>query len=849
MLTQKLMKSTALMATMVGFTGVVAQDAQDKQDRVVDTIVVTSAKREQTLQDIPVAVSVVNTDTIEKSAIVDIIDLQNAIPSLRVTQLQTSSQTNFLIRGFGNGANNTGIENSVGVFVDGVYRSRTPAAILDLPVLERIEVLRGPQSTLFGKNTSAGVISIVTQKPQQEFGGAVEATYGNYNQANFKGTLTGPLSDELSFRVSGSYNNRDGYYTNTVLNNDINDRDRWSIRAQLQFDPNEKASFRLIGDYNKIEEVCCGALQLLNGPATQFIGAPVPFGLGAEIGDDSDPSARTVAYDVNPVNRLVGQGLSLQSDFDLGWANLTSITAYRKQTDSSDSEVDFSSADIASIPAARDFKTFTQEFRLTNKDNGGDVDWLFGAFIFDEKVNTGRSVIFGADARAYIDGLSMGGITGLETALMLPAGTFYADGTGIIDNYTMDNKSLALNGQIDLHVTDRFTLTGGMAYLRDKKTVASFVNLTEPFNALDLVAVGNTFLFQGAFATTYAGFGVDATMPAEIAAFEMLFPGTLAAVTAGSQAFADANDEDPLVNPVLPLAAAKFFEAPVNFPNSSEDGILKGDKTTYSVKGSYEVNDNVNVYVSYSTGWKAGAYNLSSDSRPPSASGLGRTADPEFVKVFEAGVKANFNRGSIYFAVFDQTIEGFQSNVFNGAGFTLTNAGKQSVKGFEIETMFQPVDPLVLTFGLTYLDPLYDSFEEAACASFDTARCGAGQITRDLSGEKPAGIHEVSFSTSATYTHEFSNGTSAFIHADYLYESNVQALENVPASIASREVNLVNLSAGVTLKNGIELTGWVRNVTNDTFLLSTFPTVIQTGSYSGYVNAPRTYGATLRKRF
>ena len=138
-----------------------------ESDMVLEEVVVMATKREQTLQEVSVAVSVVSADTIEKSQINDIIDLQTAVPSLRVTQLQSSGQTNFLIRGFGNGANNPGIEPSVGVFIDGVYRSRSASAIADLPNIERIEVLRGPQSTLFGKNASAGVINIVTAAPNK----------------------------------------------------------------------------------------------------------------------------------------------------------------------------------------------------------------------------------------------------------------------------------------------------------------------------------------------------------------------------------------------------------------------------------------------------------------------------------------------------------------------------------------------------------------------------------------------------------------------------------------------------------------------------------------------------------
>ena len=187
-----------------------APQAADQADQN-DDIIVTATKREKTLLDTPVAVSVTSGATIEQAQIRDLKDLQSVIPSLRVNQLQSSANTNFIIRGFGNGANNAGIEPSVGVFIDGVYRSRSAAQIADLPNLKRVEVLRGPQSTLFGKNASAGIISIVTAEPAFKFGGNVEATYGNYNAVVLKGAVTGPLSDTVAVSLGANYNRRDGY--------------------------------------------------------------------------------------------------------------------------------------------------------------------------------------------------------------------------------------------------------------------------------------------------------------------------------------------------------------------------------------------------------------------------------------------------------------------------------------------------------------------------------------------------------------------------------------------------------------------------------------------------------------
>ena len=208
-----------------------AVQAQDAPEEVVEEaegnmIIVTATKRETTLQETPVAVSVVSAETLQREQIRDLRDLQTIVPSLRINQLQSSANTNFIIRGFGNGANNAGIEPSVGVFVDGVYRSRTAAQIGDLPNVARIEVLRGPQSTLFGKNASAGVISLVTAAPSFTTEGSINLSYGNYDAGVVTGYITGPISDSLAISLAGGVNQRDGYLTDGGTGGETNDRDR-----------------------------------------------------------------------------------------------------------------------------------------------------------------------------------------------------------------------------------------------------------------------------------------------------------------------------------------------------------------------------------------------------------------------------------------------------------------------------------------------------------------------------------------------------------------------------------------------------------------------------------------------
>lgn len=812
--------------------------APAQSQNLMEEIVVTAQKREQTLQEVPVAVSVTDAETIDKAQILDVQDLQTVVPSLRITQLQSSANTNFVIRGFGNGANNAGIEPSVGVFIDGVYRSRSASALNDLPNLERIEVLRGPQSTLFGKNASAGVISVVTAAPDtQEFGGSVTGTVGRFGQIVAKGNITGPISDKVAFSLSANVHNRDGYFDELRSGGEFNERDRWGVRGQLLIEPTDTSSFRIIADYDNYDEICCGTSNLVNGPTG---GAVLALG-GNLVGDD--PFSRETFANFDSTNDITLKGISMQADFDIGDnGTLTSITAYREQESETLQDIDFTSADIIGPgPGSANIETFTQEIRFASTI-GEDIDWMIGGFYFDEDVNQQGSVTFGPVFYDYANILTGGAIPGVEALLGFPSRTFYSEGAGAFETSGQKNEAWSIFGTMDWHFNERTTLTLGFNYTEDKKDAfLSQVN-TDVFSSLDFVQI--------IFGATFGALTGLPPTPDNIA----MNPAAAGVATFASTTNCSAAAPPPGCNPLLPLQPLQFLPPMVNFPNAVEDGRSRDDEFTYTVRLAYDVNDNINVYGSYATGFKATSWNLSRDSRPfPSdiaalaAAGLTqpnlvsgtRFAGPEEAKVWEFGVKGQFDRGAFNLTVFDQEIDGFQSNLFVGTGFVLANAGVQSTFGVEMDATFFPVDPLQLTFAATWLDPEYDSFPGAQGVN--------GPV--DLSGETPSGIHEWSIVTTATYTHDFANGMSGFIRGEYLYEDEVQIVDNVPASIASREVSVLNASLGLQTESGWDLTLWARNLTNDNYLLSAFPTVIQGGSFNGYPNQPRTYGLTVRKHF
>lgn len=826
-----------------------------------DQIVVTATKREQTLQDVPIAVSVTSGRTIEQAQIRDIKDLSGLVPSLRVNQLQSSANTNFFIRGFGNGANNPGIEPSVGVFIDGVYRSRSAAQIGDFPDVERIEVLRGPQSTLFGKNASAGVVSIVTAKPSFTFGGNGEVSYGNYNALVAKGVVTGPISDTVAVSLAGGYNRRDGYVKDLGTGADINDRNRWFVRGQLYAEPMVGLRVRLIGDYSRIEELCCATVNLRRSSATDAIAL-----LGGQVNDPAAIYDDRVYSSYEPRNDIRNYGLSGQIDYDLGPLTFTSITSYRKSRNKSDTDADFTSADLIGT-FANDTKidTFTQELRVATNIEG-PLNFLAGAYYFNEKIDQRGALKWGADARGYADVLIRGlsqnqlALDSLEATFGALsgqnfAGRFFAAGQGLDEKYRLKNEAISLFGQADFKIGDRLTLTGGVNYTRDTKRFSTDVQTSDVFAKLDIAGLRTAAANFGV--AQFIGqtfFGVPLASAAQVQGFATTQPEAFAQISASAQ---------QRTAPLLGLTRLQYLPAFLNVPNAVEPGKTRDSKVSWTARVAFDVTDRINLYASYATGFKASSINLSRDSRPSSAdrnaiesAGIGvvnqsygsRFAGPEYAKVYEIGLKADWQVATANIALFQQQIEGFQSNVFTGSGFILANAGRQTVKGIEFEGTVRPAKGWLFSAAFTYLDARYDSFKLSAVG--------------DLSGTDPAGIPALSTTIAGQKDFALPWGDHLIVRGDYHYESPSQIVEGMPAfldfGVAAavdaarpfrREVSEVNASITYAFAFGLEITAWGRNIGNNRYLLNAFDSPAQPYSISGYTNQPRTWGGTVRYRF
>lgn len=840
------------------------QEETASQSARVPEIVVTANKRETTLQDTPIAVSVVEAQAIEQAEVQDLLDLQTLVPSLAIRQGQTSGNTNFFIRGFGNGQNAIGLEPSVGVFIDGVYRSRSAASISDLPNLERVEVLRGPQSTLFGKNASVGVISVTTKKPRFEFDGHVESSFGNYGLHRFEAYVTGPITKTVAVALGGSLNRRDGYVDDLGTGADYNERDRWGIRGDILWEPSADVRVRLIADYDKIDENCCILTNLVEGPTGASIRA-----LGGRFVSE-DPFAYNVFYDIVPGNRIENTGISLQGDIDFGFGTLTSISGYRRNDVDSQFDPDATSLALFSTNSGQsEIETFTQEIRLQSNGTGKLVDWMIGGFYFDERLKSGNDLFYGTAYRPYLGAL-LGNptqVAAFETFAGVPTGTFAAPGQGISERSMQDNTAWSIFGNIDLNITDRLTATFGISHTEDRKDVSVSALSTDALAAVNLDQLGYTATLR----TLLGQRGINLQNPASVGPFVAANPAIYAQIQ--QQALATALGT---ANPFNALRALQFFPPFLNFPNAVEDGRSRDNSTDFTIRLAYDLTDQISVYASYATGFKASSWNLSRQSRPTSAvvargnpvvdpvtrqvlratpsspvTGAGlysinlapgtRLASPEDAEVYELGIKGTFDNFAFTLTVFDQTLKNFQTTVFTQNGFVFANAAEQSTFGVEVDFRWSPLDGLFFTGGATFLDPVYDSFPNF----------GPGI---DISGQQPQGVAKTQFTLGTNYN--FTIGSlDAFVRADWQHIGNSPFLDdpteaaNIAVGGYSREQNLVNMSAGIKTAGNFAVSLWARNLFNDQHIVFASPALAQAGTINGAPNQPRTYGVTIRKSF
>ena len=794
----------------------------------LEEIIVTAQKRAQNIQDIPVAVTALSGEHLVEHGITDMFDLQQTAPGLIVDQSQTATTANFSIRGIGTSSQNFGLEPSVGLYVDGVYRARQSSLINELADVERVEVLRGPQGTLFGRNSSAGAVLLNTVAPHHEAGGYFELTYGNLDLFSANGAFGGSLIDGvLAARVTGFTSSRDGFVDALGEGESlINDRNRQGGRAQILYTPTDAVSLRVILDYSDIDEVCCAAATFRNNYFS-FNGQPgsdaLLAGLGIPLLDEDQFTDYVVQVNDVPLSENEDSGVSAELNWDITpGSTVTSITAYRTFNTTDDADVDFSAADIASRFNRGESEMFSQELRLAG--SSGRIDYLAGAYYFTQDLNSWSTTGLGRDFEAFVlngtpqlgelvNGLNL--LSAFTGGLIPRAGPLVPPGGSARDVMLQDHEAWAVFSQVDFQVLEQWRLSAGLRYTDEKKDLTGRFTQDNAGPAPDLTAIGtNLFL---------ASQGLAPLNPALLA--PLAYPGW------------------------------GFYLQPVFAPRPDVDETLEDDQVTWNARLSWTPNDDTLVYAGYATGFKSGGTNT---DRIPAM--FSQVFGAEKTDAFEVGAKLAFPQHNlrVNLALHYTTIEDFQSNAFTGTGFNLRNAGELEARGGELEVAWSPVAGLVLNGAYIYNDTEFKEFEQANCwvatpflaGTPDPGRRNPGDAFCDRSGYRTQANPEHTVLLSATASHSFSDTLSGYIHADFNYRSSIVMDANIDPLKLQDGFGLLNARAGLVLQAlDLDVSLWARNLLDENYHGAVFDVPLQDGKLNSYLREPRTYGVTLRKQF
>ena len=910
-----------LLTSALGFTApAFAQDTQsasaDTQATTTDAeeatnagdIVVTATRRAETVSDIPIAVTAVSGDTLRNSGAFDIRQLNQLAPSLLVSSTGSEANGSARVRGVGTVGDNPGLESSVAVFIDGVYRSRSGIGLNELGEIDRVEVLRGPQGTLFGRNASAGLIHVISKKPSYELGGYGEVEYGNYDYVRVAGALTGGITETLAARVDGVYVKRDGFLRDVVNNVDVNNRNRFFVRGQLLWEPTSDLTVRLIGDYTRRDESCCAAVYLEPAVNPQVGGLLTPANpiinvltaLGQPASRFSDSFSRVVS--VSPGRRYDGQtrdgGVSAEVNWNLGGAALTSITAYRSYKNNQGSDTDYSALDLlyrepGDRAANREFGTFTQELRLQGEAFDGKLDWLVGGFYAHETLNVTDNLRFGtqygrfASCRLAVTfglGLaptSQGCLAAPVRAALAAGATPFGAAGGLIlggfdrldrvndvgslnDRYRQTSENFAFFTHNIVHITDRLDLTLGLRYTNERKR------------------------FRASFENNNAQ-----CLPQQQALGSLLTTPLAAAAGGLINLTCQGNSTSELTGVTI------------------RDGRNESEFTGTAVL-SYKPTDDLLVYGSYSRGYKAGGFNLDRSAlKAPTLSfaavggAQALVGNLQFAQelndAFEIGAKFSTRQFSLNVALFRQDFRNFQLNTFDGSVFLVQNVNGCSTdlgvadrdqaispllpnfnaaaattgacaadqvspglrsEGVEVEASLRPSRYLSVALGYTYADTRF-----ANSLVGTTAGAPLSPALRTLPGQLLSNAPQQVVTSALTWTPPIGNsGLTGLFYVD----SRLTSAFNTGSDLFPQKVqpSFATVNARIGIRGDKErwsLEFWTQNAFNQNFTQVAFNSPFQAGPtvpafsgaqfpggtqiFSAYLGEPRTYGLTLRTRF
>ena len=862
-----------------------AQDPPTQEEReatTLDALVVTAQKREEAMQDVPIMVTALSEQALQDAGVRDIKDLQNVVPGLTVTSTQSEAITTARIRGVGTVGDNIGLESSVGVVIDGVYRPRNSVGFGDLGELERIEVLKGPQGTVFGKNTSAGVINVVTKRPSFEPRAEAELTFGNYDAFGVAGSLNLPLGEAAAFSLYAAHRDRDGWMTvrnGVAAGADRKDYDQNfnTVRGKFLLAPTDNLEFLFSADFTKRDENCCTAVQLVSGDTAPLVNA---LGGGNAIAIPADPFARVAYSNRSTAQKIEDRGVSGEVNWTTPWlgnASLTSITALREWQSINGRDFDFTGADILYSNPERGasfsgFDTFSQEFRLTGSSDS--VDWMVGLFYAKEDIERVESYNMGTAYEAYLSTLVGQRVLGSVAAAIAPLGltvnaanpaTFLSQvsgrafgtnytGVGALDYYDQTAKSTALFTNNTWHATDALDLTLGLRYTIEKKDLKSVYTNPNGSPACAAVLANTAARVGGALAQRINNFSAlpAATQQALLA---QLVPAAA-----------------PQIAGFMCLPWANALHAGRTTNQSREEKEWSG-----TLKAAFRWNPNVMTYGSYARGYKAGGFNLdrvqSSNGLSSGGSGIlpvNDTAFPgEFVDSFELGAKTTWAGGNLLLngTLFHQTYSDFQLNSFLGTSFVVRAIPEVVSKGFDGEVLWQSrtVPGLGFQGGLTYADTKYGDERPTPEFAIGATPEAYGPLYK-LPGSQVSFAPKLSMSGAVTYEWDFSDNLMGRFNFGAKYMSDFNTGSDLDVEKEQEAFTVANARIGVGSQDGtwmVEL--WGLNIFDKEYVQVGFDGPLQAvgsplpnsqhaandpkNTYNGFLGAPATYGVTLRMRF
>ena len=592
------------------------QSQRAEGGRSIETIVVTAQKREQSLQDVPIAVTAVSAQLLQDTGVRDIKDLTLLTPGLIVTSTSNETVTTARIRGIGTVGDNAGLESSVGIVIDGVYRPRNGVSFGDLGELERIEVLKGPQGTLFGKNTSAGVINVVSKRPTNEFESQIELSAGNYGAMEGSASVNGGLTDTLSGRLYVAARERDGLIDvergpGPRSEDEDFDRKFYTARGQLMLRPSDAFDVRLVADYTDRDENCCAAPHVELSPSAAVLGA-LNFVQPGSFANPADPFERRAYSNRSTEQSIEDMGVSAEMNWDLsalGGATLTSVTAWRNWETTNGQDADFTTADLLYRDPDGDFgnefKQLSEELRLAGESER--LSWLVGLFYADEDLDSRNQLIYGTQLQRYF-----GSLLGNPNAITAFTGNpnAYQGGLGTRDVYGQDSKSWALFTNNSLRFTEALELTVGLRYTDESKDLDSLY-----FNEHN--GTGCQALRNNRAAITAATAAITHPDPAVQAALRAQALNTVYGIGCGTFA-------DPIFN------------------NVATSQSIDESEWSGTAKLAFRFTEDVMAYASYARGYKAGGFNLGRGAA------LRDRFDPEYLWSVDVGAKGEWLDRRLY---------------------------------------------------------------------------------------------------------------------------------------------------------------------------------------------------------